>query len=115
MDMRFGMFQNIFKVIQSLRQHYFKVRKQFGMLRRDLQFMLETPKNMPENAYDTLQMGYDEETAIQDGELMVDFHDEFQYGRFYRKKTFETLVLPNKKNGYTGATITEYTVYQAIV
>jgi hypothetical protein len=74
-----------------------------------------TPKQMPPKAYDTLQMGYDEETAIQDGELMVDFHNEFDYGRFYRKKTFEDMILPFKKNGYTGVAIREYTIYQAIV
>ena len=74
-----------------------------------------TPKQMPDKAYDTLQMGYDEETAIQDGELMVDFHNEFDYGRFYRKKTFDDMVLPFKKNGYTGVAIREYTIYQAIV
>ena len=60
-------------------------------------------------------MGYDEETAIQDGELMVDFHDEFKFGRFYRKKTFDEMVLPRKKNGYTGVAISEYTIYQAKV
>ena len=74
-----------------------------------------TPKQMPEKAYDTLEMGYDKETAIQDGELMVDFHDEFEYGRFYRKATFEKFILPSKKNGYTGVAIREYTIYQAIV
>ena len=72
-------------------------------------------KQMPPNAYDTLQMGYDEETAIRHGELMVDFHNEFKYGRFYRKKTFEDLVLPSKTNGYTKELITEYTIYRAIV
>lgn len=74
-----------------------------------------TPKQMPDNAYDTLEMGYDEETAIQDGELMVDFHDEFEHGRFYRKKTFEDIVLPSKKNPTTRQLITEYTIYQAKV
>ena len=74
-----------------------------------------TPKQMPPKAYDTLEMGYDEDTAIQDGELMVDFHDEFKFGRFYRKKTFEDMILPFKKNGYTGVAIREYTIYQAIV
>jgi hypothetical protein len=74
-----------------------------------------TPKQMPPKAYDTLEMGYDEESAIQDGELMVDFHDEFDYGRFYRKATFEKFILPRKKNGYTGVAITEYTIYQAKV
>ena len=74
-----------------------------------------TPKQMADKAYDTLQMGYDEETAIQDGELMVDFHNEFDYGRFYRKKTFDDMVLPRKKNVYTGVVIREYTIYQAIV
>jgi hypothetical protein len=73
------------------------------------------PKQMPEKAYDTLEMGYDEETAIQDGELMVDFHDEFTYGRYYRKATFEKFVLPSKKNPLTSEAITEYTIYQAKV
>jgi len=73
------------------------------------------PKQMPEKAYDTLEMGYDEDTAIQDGELMVDFHDEFKYGRYYRKKTFEDMVLESKKNPTTRKTITEYTIYQAKV
>jgi hypothetical protein len=72
-------------------------------------------KQMPEKAYDTLEMGYDEETAIQDGELMVDFHNEFEYGRFYRKKTFDDMVLPSKKNPTTREAITEYTIYQAKV
>ena len=70
---------------------------------------------MPEKAYDTLEMGYDEDSAIQDGELMVVFHNEFKYGRFYRKKTFEKFVLESKKNPTTRETITEYTIYQAIV
>ena len=74
-----------------------------------------TPKQMPEKAYDTLEMGYDEETAIQDGELMVDFHEESKYGRYYRKATFEKCVLPFKKNPTTREVITEYTIYQAIV
>ena len=74
-----------------------------------------TPKQMPEKAYDTLQMGYDEENAIQDGELMVDFHNEFKFGRFYRKKTFEDMVLESKKNPTTREAITEYTIYQAKV
>lgn len=73
------------------------------------------PRKMPEKAYDTLHLGYDEETAIQDGELMVDFHDEFKHGRFYRKKTFDELIRPRMKNGYTGQPIKEYTVYKAIV
>ena len=58
---------------------------------------------------------YDEYTAIQNGELMVDFHDEFKFGRFYRKKTFEDMVLPSKKNPTTREAITEYTIYQAKV
>ena len=70
---------------------------------------------MPDKAYDTLQMGYDEETAIQDGELMVDFHNEFDYGRLYRKATFEKFILPRKKNLYTDVAIREYTIYQAKV
>jgi hypothetical protein len=60
-------------------------------------------------------LGYDDRSAIQDGELMVDFHDEFKYGRFYRKKTFEDMVLESKKNPTTRARITEYTIYQAKV
>ena len=74
-----------------------------------------SPKQMPEKAYDLLEMGYDDQSAIQDGELMVDFHDEFKYGRFYRKKTFEDLVLESKKNPTTRLHIREYTIYQAIV
>jgi len=74
-----------------------------------------SPKQMPEKAYDLLEMGYDEESAIQDGELMVDFQKEFEYGRFYRKKTFEDMVLPSKKNPTTREAITEYTIYQAKV
>ena len=74
-----------------------------------------TPKQMPPKAYDTLEMGYDEDTAIQDGELMVDFHDEFKFGRFYRKKTFEDMVLPSKKNPTTREQIWNYTIYQAKV
>jgi hypothetical protein len=70
---------------------------------------------MPPNAFDTLEMGYDEQSAIQDGELMVDFHDEFAFGRFYRKATFEKFVLPSNKNAFTGAKIEEYTIYQAAV
>lgn len=73
------------------------------------------PKKMPEKAYDTLEMGYDEDSAIQDGELMVDFHKEFTYGRYYRKATFEKFVLPSKKNPTTREAITEYTIYQASV
>jgi len=75
----------------------------------------QEPKQMPEKAYDTLEMGYDEYSAIVDGELMVDFHNEFNYGRFYRKKTFEKFVLPSKLNPATRETITEYTIYQAKV
>jgi hypothetical protein len=74
-----------------------------------------TPKQMPEKAYDTLEMGYDEYSAIVDGELMVDFHKEFDYGRYYRKATFEKLVLPSKLNPATREAITEYTIYQAKV
>ena len=74
-----------------------------------------TPKQMPEKAYDTLELGYDDQSAIQNGELMVDFHDEFKYGRFYRKKTFEDIVLDSKKNPTTRKLITEYTIYQAAV
>jgi hypothetical protein len=70
---------------------------------------------MPEKTYDTLQMACDEESAIQDGELMVDFHKEFEYGRYYRKATFEKFVLPSKKNPTTHEEITEYTIYQAVV
>lgn len=73
------------------------------------------PKQMPDKAYDTLQMGYDDDTAIVDGELMVDFHKEFEHGRFYRKKTFDELVLHSKNNPLTRERITEYTIYQAIV
>jgi hypothetical protein len=72
-----------------------------------------SPKQMPEKAYDTLEMGYDEDSAIVDGELMVDFHDEFKYGRFYRKTTFEDFILKSKKNPTTREAITEYTIYQA--
>jgi hypothetical protein len=46
---------------------------------------------------------------------MVDFHDEFKFGRFYRKATFEKFVLPPKKNPFTGAPIGQYTVYRAAV
>ena len=87
----------------------------FQFIKRTITILHGAPKQMPEKAYDTLQMGYDEETAIQDGELMVDFQNEFEYGRFYRKKTFEEMVLPRKKNAYTGVAITEYTIYQANV
>jgi hypothetical protein len=73
------------------------------------------PKQMPDKAYDTLQMGYDDDTAIVDGEMMVDFHKEFENGRFYRKKTFDELVLRSKNNPLTRERITEYTIYQAIV
>ena len=72
-------------------------------------------KQMPDKAYDTLQMGYDEDTAIQDGELMVDFHNEFENGRFYRKKTFDELLLHSKNNPLTRERIKKYTIYQAIV
>ena len=72
-------------------------------------------KKMPEKAYDTLEMGYDEDSAIVDGELMVDFHNEFEYGRYYRKATFEKFVLPSKLNPTTREAITEYTIYQAKV
>jgi len=75
----------------------------------------DTPKQMPDKAYDTLEMGYDEETAIQDGELMVDFHKEFEYGRYYRKATFEKFVLHSKLNPTTRERIKEYTIYQAKV
>jgi hypothetical protein len=70
---------------------------------------------MPEKAYDTLEMGYDHYTSIKDGELMVDFHNEFEYGRFYRKATFEKFILPSKKNPATREAIVEYTIYQAVV
>lgn len=73
------------------------------------------PKKMPPNAFDTLEMGYDEQSAIQDGELMVDFHDEFKFERFYRAKTFKRLILPSRKNPMTGTAIAEYTIYQAVV
>jgi hypothetical protein len=73
------------------------------------------PKQMPDKAYDTLEMGYDEDSAIKDGELMVDFHKEFDYGRYYRKATFEKFVLPSKLNPTTREAITEYTIYQAKV
>jgi hypothetical protein len=68
---------------------------------------------MPDKAYDTLEMGYDEDSAIKDGELMVDFHNEFTYGRFYRKPTFEKFILPSKLNPATREAIIEYTIYQA--
>ena len=89
--------------------------KAFRFAKKTITIHHGTPKQMPEKAYDTLEMGYDEETAIQDGELMVDFHYEFEHGRFYRKKTFEDIVLPSKKNPTTRNLITEYTIYQAIV
>ena len=84
-------------------------------IKKNIKIIHGTPKQMPEKAYDMLEMGYGEETAIQDGELMVDFHNEFTYGRYYRKATFEKFVLPSKKNPTTRETITEYTIYQAIV
>jgi hypothetical protein len=73
------------------------------------------PKQMPPKAYDTLEMGYDEDTAIQDGELMVDFHNEFEYGRFYRKATFEKYIKPSMLNPTTRENIWNYTIYQAKV
>lgn len=73
------------------------------------------PKQMPLNAYDVLQMGYDDDSAIKDGEFMVDFHDEFTYGRYYRKTTFDKIFPRKRNNPYTNAVISEYTVYQAKV
>ena len=84
-------------------------------IKKNIPVIHGSPKQMPEKAYDLLEMEYDEQSAIQDGELMVDFHDEFKYGRFYRKKTFEDLVLESKKNPTTRARISEYTIYQAII
>jgi hypothetical protein len=89
-------------------EQYIKVKKTITILHG-------SPKQMPEKAYDTLEMGYDKDTAIRDGELMVDFHKEFEYGRFYRKKTFEDMVLESKKNPTTRSRISEYTIYQARV
>jgi hypothetical protein len=74
-----------------------------------------SPKQMPKMAYDLLELGYDEESAIKHGEIMVDFHDEFKYGRFYRKTTFEDFILKSKKNPTTRLLITKYTIYQAVV
>ena len=84
-------------------------------LTQSLKIHQAAPKQMPEKAYDTLEMGYDEFTAIQDGEEMVDFHREFEYGRYYRKATFEKFVLPSKKNPLTGVIILEYRIYTAVV
>jgi hypothetical protein len=73
------------------------------------------PRQMPEKAFDILEMGYDEDSAINDGEEMVDFHREFEFGRHYRLETFEKFVLPSKRNPLTGEFIQEYTIYKAVV
>jgi hypothetical protein len=83
--------------------------------KRAIQYTKLEERQMPEEAYDTLEMGYDEDSAIKDGELMVDFHDEFTYGRYYRKATFDKFILPSYKNLITNVMIKEHTIYKAKV
>jgi hypothetical protein len=70
-------------------------------------------REMPKNAYNTLDLCYDDDSAIVHGELMVDFHKEFEYGRYYRKTTFDALIMPSKINPITRELIKDYTIYQA--
>ena len=50
--------------------------------------------------------------AIENGTRMVDFHSEFEHGRFYTQQTFDRLPEP-KLNPYTRRPITTTTMYKA--
>lgn len=51
--------------------------------------------------------------TIMDGNLMVNFQNEFQHGRLYKRSTYNAL--QQKKNPYTSAPITALKQYRAII
>jgi hypothetical protein len=52
-------------------------------------------KNIPRNAENAVMM-----EPIADGNNMVNFHGEYDLGRYYKKSTYNSFVVP-KKNPFT--------------
>jgi hypothetical protein len=67
---------------------------------------LET-RNIPSGSEDAVTM-----EEIKTGDGMVDFHDEYKNGRYYKESTFYKL---NRKNPFTRKAITESKKYTAKV
>ncbi len=63
-------------------------------------------RNIPSDSSNTIS--YDN---IKEGNTMVNFHDEFKQGRYYKKNTYDKL--KEKINPYTRVPITETTEYKA--
>jgi hypothetical protein len=64
---------------------------------------------LPVNAENTI-MG----NAIEDGNLMVNFQNEFGHGRYYKRSTYN--LMEQKKNPYNpGAPITALKQYTAVI
>ena len=63
---------------------------------------------LPVNAENTITSD-----AIKDGNLMVNFQDEFGHGRLYKLSTYFSM--QQKKNPYTQAPITALRQYTAVI
>jgi hypothetical protein len=63
---------------------------------------------LPVNAENTITSN-----AIEDGNLMVNFQNEFQHGRYYKQSTYNAM--QQKKNPYTQAPITALKQYTAVI
>jgi hypothetical protein len=66
-----------------------------------------TTRNIPAGSTNSVMMN-----AIEDGNIMANFHDEFSHGRYYKKSTYNALPKP-KKNPYSRIPITSKTNYKA--
>ena len=63
---------------------------------------------LPVNAENTI-MG----NAIEDGDPMVNFQNEFSHGRYYKRSTYNAM--QQKKNPYTQVPITALRQYTAVI
>jgi hypothetical protein len=63
---------------------------------------------LPVNAENTITGN-----SVADGNLMVNFQNEFQHGRLYKRSTYNAL--QQKKNPYTSAPITALKQYTAVI
>jgi hypothetical protein len=49
---------------------------------------------------------------IADGDRIADFHDEREYGRYYKLETFNTIVRPTAVNPFTKQKIEEIRIFK---
>ena len=67
-------------------------------------------KTLPTNAVDSILL-----TPIENGQCMVDFHGESEFGRYYTKQIYDAIVIP-KKHPFNLDTVirpSEVTYYRA--